>query len=141
MCNSEAKVIEEIDKQISRLWMDEQILEWLELELTQVQESDEMKKSEQFENLKKEQEQIKEKMRKLLAGWEDEIIDDETYQTRVYQHKERLKEIEVFKKQISMKSYEIEEQINLTLELMENLGFQWFTLKNEQKAEVFKDYG
>ncbi len=136
--NCEANVIEEIDRQVSSLWMDGQILEWLELKLMQVRESDEKKKIEQVENLKQEQNQIKEKLRKLLDGWEDEIIDDETYKTRVQQHKNRQKEIELLMKQISMNSDEVEGQINLTLELIENLGFQWFTLKNEQKAEVLK---
>lgn len=102
----------------------------------QIRITDENEKRKQIAALEKELDEFEVKKAKLFRGWEDDVIDNETYKTRMKQYKEQIENTKVLIQHVGQESDEIEEQIELSLELMENHNSQWFTLKTARKGDI-----
>ncbi len=134
--NSEQKVMEAIDEQVSKLFLDESIMVWLEAELKQIKSKDVNIKEKRIKALHADKDSLKRRLKKIYDAWETERYTDEEFDVRKAKHEGRIKEIDAELVQLSQNEDNIEEQIDLILELMETMQNQWVTLYFAKKASI-----
>jgi len=134
--NTEEGIIRAIDEAVSKLKMNNEILAMLEDELSWELVKEKASVKEKLKNLEEEKAQLKARIDKLIDGWELGKISDERYEERVKIHEERQKEVDAQIKQLSENPTDIEEEIEISLELVDLIQNQWFTLEKATKAEI-----
>ena len=134
----EDEVMEFIDEQVSKLFLDDSLMVWLEAELKQVKFKGVDIKEKRIKALQAEKGSLKGRLKKVYDAWETNRYTDEEFDTRKAKHEGRIKEIEAELVQLNLNEDNIEGQVALILELMETMQNQWFTYDYAKKASILR---
>ncbi len=132
----EELVMDAIDNEVSKLWLNEEILIWLEQELKELKSVDENRRLNRQTELEKEKEAVDARIERVEDAYEDGKYTLEKLESKMKKHKSRLNEIEAELARMNLASEDLQDQVELILELVETMQNQWVTLDYAKKASI-----
>lgn len=129
-------VMNAIDDEVSKLWLNEEILIWLEHELKELKSDDETRRLNRQADLEKEIEVVEAKKDRVDDAYEEGKYTLEKFEMRMKKHDDRLNDIKSQLAQINLAGEDLKDQVDLILELMETMQNQWDTLDFAKKTSI-----
>jgi len=136
--NREELVMAEIDKEISKIWIDPNLLAWLEGQLLVVKGTEGKAIGKMIDKLKRERDDVGRKKNRLQDGWEREIISDSTYQESMPELEQRFKEINLEIANLRNQNTGYEQEVEAMVNMVGQLESRWEKLSLEKKCEMLR---
>jgi DNA invertase Pin-like site-specific DNA recombinase len=134
----EEEIVKVIDEEISKLWMDEHLMIWLEEELKAAKSGSQKISKQVLNSLNQRITKLKNRKDTLAIMRADGEITKEHFIDLTTQTLEEIKAVEGQIEEASLASINVEDEIEITLDLMDKLKRKWKDFTLSEKVEVLR---
>lgn len=125
-----------MEEQVRKIFIDDNILNWLEAELEALETGDQETLEMMRNNLISKREGLEDRIKRVLSGYDEGLYTVDETKMRRAEYQEQITEIEGELLALSTQDLDFDEKIEIGLTLITNLRDNWPDLDDEKRAEI-----